>query len=393
MDQSGDADHTLGWHRDAPVIKITSSPGPQTARRRKRDEDHVLARRMAADFAQTQPATRVCANSNISGRSTMRRGLFFSVLAAMLLAAGFAHSEQNYPARQVRIIVPYPPGGPTDLIARLVAQRLGDRLGQSFVVENNAGASGAVGAGQVSHAAPDGYTLLAVTNDFAVASVTNKNLPYDPIKDFAPITMISTSPSVVAVNPNVPATTMKELVELIKAAPDKYNYAAMGIGFGQLSAERLFKLGLKLDSLPRVPFNGAAPAINATLAGDTPILMMGLPPVAPYLSAGKLRALAVTSATRSQAYPDIPTLQEAGVANQSSELVIGMVAPAGTPPEIIATLQKQIAGIIVLPEVKATIDKLSFQTIGSSPAEFAKAIKDDIAVWGKVMKDANIPVN
>ena len=167
----------------------------------------------------------------------------------------------------------------------------------------------------------------------------------------------------------------------------------MGIGFGQLSSERLFKLGLKLESLPRVPFNGAAPAINATLAGDTPILMMGLPPVAPYLAAGKLRALAVTSLKRSQAYPDIPTLAEAGVPNQSSELVIGMVAPAGTPPAIVATLQKQIAEIVHLPDVTATFDKLSFQPLGNTPAEFADQIKSDIAVWSKVMKDANIPVN
>jgi tripartite-type tricarboxylate transporter receptor subunit TctC len=323
----------------------------------------------------------------------MRRGLSFGIFAALLLTSSLAHAQQTYPTRQVRIVVPYPPGGPTDLIARLVAQKLTERLGQSFFVENNAGASGAVGAGLVAHTPPDGYTLLAVTNDFAVASVTNSNLPYDPIKDFAPITMISTSPSVVAVNPSVPAKTMTELVDLIKAKPDKYNYAAMGIGFGQLSAERLFKLGLKLDTLPRVPFNGAAPAINATLAGDTPILMMGLPPVAPYLSSEKLRALAVTSAKRSDAYPQIPTLAEAGIPNQASELVIGMVAPAGTPPDIIAILQKQIAEVIVLPDVKATIDKLSFQTLGSSPQEFAKAIKDDIAVWGKVMKDANIPVN
>jgi tripartite-type tricarboxylate transporter receptor subunit TctC len=324
----------------------------------------------------------------------MTRSLLFGIFAATLLAPGVSHAQQaNYPTRQVRIVVPYPAGGPTDLIARLAAQKLGERLGQSFFVENVPGASGAVGAGQVAHAPADGYTLLAVTNDFAVASVTNTNLPYDPVKDFAPITMMSASPSVVAVNPSVPAKTLQELVDLIKATPEKYNYAAMGIGFGQLSAERLFKLGLKLDGLPRVPFNGAAPAINSTLAGDTPILMMGLPPVAPYLSAEKLRALAVTSATRAQAYPQIPTLAEAGVPNQSSELIIGMVAPAGTPPQIIATLQKQIADIIVLPDVKATIDKLSFQTIGSSPAEFASQIRSDIAVWSKVMKDANIPVN
>jgi len=324
----------------------------------------------------------------------MGRGLFSSIVAATLLASGVSYGQQSaYPTRQVRIVVPYPAGGPTDLIARLIAQKLGERLGQSFFVENIAGASGAVGAGQVAHAAPDGYTLLVSTNDFAVASVTNTNLPYDPVKNFAPVSLIATSPQVVAVNPSVPAKNLQELVELIKAAPDKYNYAAMGIGFGQLSAERLFKLGLRLDSLPRVPFNGAAPAINSTLAGDTPILMMGLPPVAPYLSADKLRALAVTSATRSQAYPQIPTLAEAGVPNQSSELIIGMVAPAATPPQIIALLQKQIAEIVQLPDFKATLDKLSFQPVGSTSAQFADQIKNDIVVWSKVMKDANIPVN
>jgi tripartite-type tricarboxylate transporter receptor subunit TctC len=218
------------------------------------------------------------------------------IVAALLLACGASEAQQGtYPNHQVRIIVPYPPGGPTDLIARLVAQKLGERLGQSFFVENVSGASGAVGAGQVAHSAPDGYTLLVTTNDFAVSSVTNTNLPYDPIKDFSPITIISTSPQVVAVNPSVPAKNIKELAELIKAAPEKYNYAAMGIGFGQLTAERLFNLSLKLNGVVRVPFNGAAPAINATLAGDTQALFIGLPPVAPYLTSDKLRAIAVTS--------------------------------------------------------------------------------------------------
>jgi tripartite-type tricarboxylate transporter receptor subunit TctC len=181
-------------------------------------------------------------------------------------------------------------------------------------------------------------------------------------------------------------------MSLIKAAPDKYNYATMGIGFGQLSAERLFKLGLKLD-VPRVPFNGAAPAVNATLAGDTPIVFLGLPPVAPYLASDKLRALAVTSPARTPAYPDIPTMRESGITGQESELLIGMVAPAGTPDDIVAKLQKQIVEIVALPDVKATLAKLSFQAVASTPAQFADQIKDDIAVWGKVMKDANIPVN
>jgi len=326
----------------------------------------------------------------------MRRGLFSSFFViALVLASGvcYGQSASVYPTRQVRIVVPYPAGGPTDLIARLIAQKLGERLGQSFFVENVAGASGAVGAGQVAHAAPDGYTLLVSTNDFAVASVTNTNLPYDPVKNFAPVSLIATSPQVVAVNPSVPAKTMQELVDLIKAAPEKYNYAAIGIGFGQLTSERLFKLALKLDGLVRVPFNGAAPAVNATLAGDTQIIFLALPPIAPYLSSEKLRALAVTSPARTPAFPQIPTLREAGIPDQEADLINGMVAPAGTPPEIVALLQKQIAEIVQLPDFKATLDKLSFQPVGSTSAQFADQIKNDIVVWSKVMKDANIPVN
>jgi len=326
----------------------------------------------------------------------MKYGLFICIAAAMLLAPVASHSQQSasaYPTRQVRIVVPYPPGGPTDLIARLVAQKLGERLGQSFFVENVSGASGAVGAGQVAHAAPDGYTLLVTTNDLAVASVTNSNLPYDPVKDFSPITIIATSPQVVAVNPAVPAKSMKELIDLVRAAPEKYNYAAIGIGFGQLTSERLFKLALKLDGLVRVPFNGAAPAVNATLAGDTQIIFLALPPIAPYLSSEKLRALAVTSPERTPAFPEIPTLREAGIPDQEADLINGMVAPAGTPPAIVSLLQKQIADIVLVSDVKDTLGRLSFQPVGNTSTEYANQIKNDIVIWSKVMKDANIPVN
>lgn len=326
----------------------------------------------------------------------MKRGFAFFIFAAALLLPGLSYGQPanaNYPSRQVRIIVPYPPGGPADLIARILAQKLGERLGKSFFVENVNGAGGAVGAGQVAQAAPDGHTLLIVTNDFAVASVTNTNLPYDPVKNFAPVTIVAASPQVVAVNPSFPAKTMKELVAVVERAPDKYSYASLGIGFGQLSAERLFKLGLKLDKLVRVPFNGAAPAVNATLAGDTQIMFLGLPPVAPHLESGKLRAIAVTSRARSGQFPDVPTLDEAGIPNQQSELQIGLVAPAGTPGNIVAMLHDQIAEIVGLPDVRSSLEKVSFHAVASSPSDFAAQIKDDIAVWGKVMKDANIPVN
>ena len=324
----------------------------------------------------------------------MRQRVLFCIFTALLMTSGPSHGQQaghTYPTRQVRMVVPYPAGGPTDLIGRLLAQKLGEQLGQSFYVENIAGASGALGAGQVAQAAADGHTLLVVTNDFAVASVAGSKMTYDPLKSFSPVTIVATSPQVVAVNPTVPARNMKELIDLVRAAPDKYNYAGLGIGFGQLSAERLFKLGLKLDGLARVPFNGAAPAVNSTLAGHTQIIFLGLPPVAPHLSSGKLTAIAVTSHTRSPAFPEIPTLRESGVPDQESELLIGVVAPAGTPADVLSLLQQRIRGIVALPDVKSTLDTLSFQAVASTPSDYADQIKDDIAVWGKVMKDANIP--
>jgi tripartite-type tricarboxylate transporter receptor subunit TctC len=326
----------------------------------------------------------------------VRRGFFLCAFVAAVFASGLAQAQptaDSYPSRQVRIVVPYPPGGPTDLIGRILAQKLGERLGKSFYIENISGASGAVGAGQVAQAAPDGYTLLVTTNDFAVASVTNSNLPYDPIKNFAPITIVAASPQVVAANPSFPAKTMKELIDVIGAAPDKYSYASLGIGFGQLSAERLFKLGLKLDKLVRVPFNGAAPAVNSTLAGDTQVIFLGLPPVAPHLQSDKLRAIAVTSHERSGQFPNVPTMTESGVPNQESELQIGLVAPTGTPAPVIAKLQREIGEVVKLPDVKSAIETVSFHAVASSPSDYAQQIKDDIAVWGKVMKDANIPVN
>jgi tripartite-type tricarboxylate transporter receptor subunit TctC len=245
----------------------------------------------------------------------------------------------------------------------------------------------------VAKSPPNGENLLVVTNDFAVASVTNKGLPYDPVKNFTPVTIIASSPQVIAVNPAVPAKTIKELVALIDANPEKYNYAALGSGVGALSAERLFKLGLKQDKLSRIPFNGAAPAVTSTLSGQTPIIYMGLPPVAPHINAEKLRPLAVTSPKRTAAFPNIPTLTEQGFPSQESELQIGMVAPAGTPTEIVSLLQKEVSEIIKLPDVKKALETVSFTPVASTPEEYAKAIKSDIRTWADVMKDLNIQPN
>jgi tripartite-type tricarboxylate transporter receptor subunit TctC len=216
-------------------------------------------------------------------------------------------------------------------------------------------------------------------------------VPYDAVKSFAPVTIAAASPQVVVVHPSFPAKTMAELIALAKAEPGKYNYASLGIGFGQLSSERLFRLGLGLDVV-RVPFPGAAPIITSTLAGHTPIAVLGLPPAAPHIKEGKLRALAVTSPQRSPAFPEVPTMAESGVRDQESELIIGVVAPAATPKPIVDLLQRQIARIVALPEVKERLDALGFAPVANTPEAYAAQIKGDIETWSKVVRDANIKV-
>jgi tripartite-type tricarboxylate transporter receptor subunit TctC len=313
--------------------------------------------------------------------------------AALVLAAA-SHAENapgGYPARQVRIIVPYPAGGPTDVMARLVAQKLSESLGQSFFVENISGASGVVGTGTAANAAGDGHTILFVTNDFAVAPTVSSKVPYDAIKGFAPVTIAAASPQVVVVHPSLPAQNMQELVTLAKANPGRYNYASLGIGFGQVSSERLFRLGLGVD-IVRVPFAGAAPIITSTLAGHTGIAILGLPPAAPHIKEGTLRALAVTSAKRSPAFPDVPTMAESGIRDQESELIIGVVVPAATPKPIVDLLQRQIARIVALPDVKERLDALGFAPVASTPEAYGMQIRNDIETWSKVVRDANIKV-
>ncbi|MGZ3348184.1 MAG: Bug family tripartite tricarboxylate transporter substrate binding protein [Xanthobacteraceae bacterium] len=317
--------------------------------------------------------------------------------AALMLAAA-SHAQNapggtapSYPTRQVRVIVPYPAGGPTDVMARLVAQHLSESLGQNFFVENLTGASGVVGTGTAANSPGDGHTILFVTNDFAVAPTVSSKVPYDALKSFAPVSIAAASPQVVVVHPSFPAKNMQELIAVAKASPGKYNYAALGIGFGQLSSERLFRLGLGLDVV-RVPFPGAAPIITSTLAGHTPIAFLGLPPAAPHIKEGTLRALAVTSAKRSPVFPNVPTMDESGVRDQQSELIIGVLVPAATPRPIVDLLQRQIARIVALPEVKERLDALGFAPVASTPEAYATQIKADIETWSKVVREANIKV-
>jgi tripartite-type tricarboxylate transporter receptor subunit TctC len=310
-------------------------------------------------------------------------------IAALLVAS--EGSAQTYPNGSVRVVVPYPPGGPTDTIARICAQKLSEAFGQQFYVENLSGASGARGAAMVAAAATDGQTLMFITNDLAVTSTFSTKIQYDPVKSFAPIGIASASPTVVLVHPSVTAKTMQEFIALARNDPARYSFAAMGLGQNLLTSEKLFHLGLKLP-IVRVPFPGAAPILTSTVAGHTLVAYIGLPSAVPHIKEGTLRALAVTSGKRSPIVPDVPTLAESGLDDQETELIIGAVAPAGTPTAIIDRLSRELARIVALPDVQERLAALGFSPVGSGPEELGAQIRSDIDRWGKVVHELGIKV-
>jgi tripartite-type tricarboxylate transporter receptor subunit TctC len=317
-------------------------------------------------------------------------------LAAVLLSAGICHAQalsgaaKGYPDRPVRMIVPFAAGGPTDVTARLIAAHLSEKLGKQFYVENIAGAGGNTGTGQAARAAPDGYTLLVASTGFIVNASLYAKIPYDPQKDFAPITLAAASPNVLTVHPSVPANSVKELVELIKANPGKYSFAGPGTGSTPHLSGELFKLHFNLD-LVHVPFTGAAPAITSTIGGHTPIAFTALPPAIAAIKDGKLRALALTSEKRVPSLPDVPTMAEAGVQGHEADTLTSILVPAGTPKEIVDLLHREIAAIVAMPDVKERLTSLGFLPIASRPDEFAKRIDVELAKWAKVIRDAKIP--
>src|SRR3982751_3478717 len=252
------------------------------------------------------------------------------LLAAVLLLGIPSAMAQGYPNRPVRVVVGFPAGGPTDIIARIVAQRLSDSLGQQFFVENVGGAGGNTAAGQVARVTPDGYTIMAISTGFVVNPSLYAKVPYDAVKDFAPVTLVAVSPNVVVVNPSVPAKSLPELVQLIKDNPGKYSFAGPGVGSTPHLGGELFRLTFNLD-LVHVPFTGAAPAIQATIGGHTPIAFTALPPALSAVQAGQLRALGVAASERASGMPDVPTFAEQGIRDQDADTITGLVAPAGTP--------------------------------------------------------------
>ena len=312
------------------------------------------------------------------------------LIGAALAAAGSARAE-TYPSKNVRMVVPFAAAGPTDVIARIVGQKLSDLYGHAFTIENVPGAGGNTGTAQVAKAPADGYTLLVVSTGFIVNPSLYARVPYDPVKEFAPVTLVAASPNVLVVNPEVPAKSVKELIALIKANPGKYSYAQPALGSTPHLGGELFKLTFNLD-LTMVPFPGAAPAITSTIGGHTPVAFTALPPAITAAKDGKVRALAVMAKERVAALPDVPTMAEAGVPNQEADTLTGMVAPAGTPQAIVDQLQRDIAKIVAQPDVKEKLITLGFRAIASTPAEFGAQIKVEMDKWGKVVRAAKLRI-
>jgi len=286
--------------------------------------------------------------------------------------------------------VPFPAGGPTDVVARLIGQKLSEKLGQQFVIENQSGAAGNLGMGAAAKAAPDGYTILFVSSSYVVNPSLYAKVPYDPDRDFIPITKAGAATHALLVHPDVPAKSVQELVDLIKGNPGKYTIASPGLGTTPSLSIELFKQTFKLDDLVVVPFQGGAPAIQSVVAGHTPISFQAIPPATELIRAGKLRALAVTSKKRAATLPDVPTLDELGVADQEAETMQGILVPAGTPKEIVALLEREIRAVIASPDVREKMQAAGIEPEGGSSQDFAAYIKAEIAKWRKVISAANI---
>src|SRR5712692_3902319 len=309
--------------------------------------------------------------------------------AGLVLAGAALAQNAGYPDRPVKIVVPFAAGGPTDVVARLISQKLFEKFGQQFYIENLAGAGGNIAMGAAARAPADGYTILFVSSSYTVNPSLYAKPPYDPDKDFAPVTKAGGSPNGLFVHPSIPAKTVKELVELIKANPGKYTFASPGIGTTPHLSSELFKLTFGLD-FALAPFAGGGPSIQSVVAGHTPICIQAIPPATALVKDGKLRALGITAKTRSPALPDVPTFDEVGIKNQEAETMQGVLVPAGTPKPIVDLLQREIARIVQLPDVKDKMLAMGLDPGGMSSAEFAAYIKDDIAKWKKVIADARI---
>jgi tripartite-type tricarboxylate transporter receptor subunit TctC len=319
---------------------------------------------------------------------------YLTVLAlafASLLLAPFAHAQQ-YPDKPIRLIVPYPPGGGTDTLARPLAQRLAVELGQPVIVDNRGGAGGNLAMEAVARAPADGYTLvLALTPQLAVNISLYDKVRYDPRHDFAPITLLAEGPYLLVVHPSVPVNSVKELIALAKAKPGELNYATSGIGSGAHMAAELFT-SMTGTRMTHTPYKGGGQALTDVLAGHVQLLFAPPVTVTQHITNGRLRALAITGSKRSASLPSVPTMSEAGVPGYDSSVWYGVLAPAGTPKEIVATLNAAMLKILKQPDFHALLVTNGMEPIGSSPSDFSNYIDTEIVKWSRVIKSAGIKV-
>jgi tripartite-type tricarboxylate transporter receptor subunit TctC len=319
-------------------------------------------------------------------RSLTRRSVL-GALAALGLAASGAHAADTWPSKPITLIVPFAPGGTTDILGRIVAQKLGDALHQSVIVDNRAGAGGTLGANIAAHASGDGYTFFLATIAHAIAPGLYKSLPYDFIKDFEPVGLVATTPNVLIVNPSVPAKNVQELIAYIKAHPGKVNFGSAGPGSTEHLAGELFRsmTGTKIE---HVPYKGGAPMMNDLISGQIQMALETSPSAYPHVKAGQVRALAVTSARRSPAYPGVPTLSEAGVKGYEMITWYALMAPKGTPAAVVQRVDAELQKLLKEPDVQKKLADQGVTPGEMGPARLGGFIKSETAKWGKIVNES-----
>ena len=313
-----------------------------------------------------------------------------TLMALALLALAAPALAQPYPSRTVSVVVPFPAGGSVDVVARLLVQKLNESMGANFIVENRAGgAGGAVGANAVAKAAPDGYMLMFTASIHIITPFLNSKIPYDAVKDFAPVSLVASGPLLVSTSPNVPASTLKEFFDLVRKEPAKYTFATSSYGSAGHLAVELLKRDAGVDTLV-IAYKGAGPMLNDIMGGQIQLIADPMASSSPLAAAGKIKALAVTSMKRVAAAPNIPTIAESGMTGFDFSSWYGLWGPKGLPTDIAAKLQADVAKALATPEIRERLALLGFEPIGSSAAEFAKYIDEESAKYGQIIRDAKI---